>query len=52
MKETIKVNGYNIADMRSTDWNFYAAGRKINRMMAIRAMHIGVKVTAELKRSC
>lgn len=49
MKETVRVNGYNIADMRAKDWNFYAAGRAIDRKMALQAMHIGIEVTAELK---
>ncbi len=49
MKEIIKVNGYNIADMRAKDWNFYAAGRAIDKKMALQVMHIGIEVTAELK---
>ena len=49
MKEIITVDGRNIADMKAKDWNFYAAGRIVDRKMAIQAMHIGIKVTAEWK---
>ncbi len=49
MGEIIAVNGNNIADMRAMDWNFYAAGREISKGMAIKVMHIGLKVTAKLK---
>jgi len=52
MKKVIKVNNYNISNLKFKNWNFIVAGSKARSMKAVKqALNLGIKnITATYKK--
>lgn len=52
LNRIVKVNNYNIVDMKIRNWKFFVGGRKVNKKEAQEALDLGMHcITAKWRKN-
>ena len=47
----VKVDDYNITDMKAQNWKFYIGGKRVSKKMVLEGLDLGIhNITAVFKR--